>query len=103
MDVVGFVVEDDELVNVAHDIAEVDFGVGCCDLAEEVVHAVFTGESRLGDGVGVDAVDVGEEDIAQGFRGVDFVLLVKFEVKVVPPVLSLRIRLAAGRGHRRRC
>ena len=64
MDVVGFVVEDDELVDVAHDIAEVDGGIGRCDFAEEVVHAVGIGKGGWGDAVGVDAVDVGEEDIA---------------------------------------
>ena len=89
VDVVRFVVDHHQLVDVAHDHAQVHLRVGGLSRrarSEEVVHGVLVvggGHDLLS---GVHPVDVGQEDVSRRPRDAHLVLLVQGKLKVVPPV-----------------
>ena len=88
VDVMGFIIEHHEFIDFAHDLAQIDLGIqrgASGAAAEEIVTAVVVVGG--GDGVvaGVDAVDIGKEEIACGLNHVHVVLEVHGELKVVAP------------------
>ena len=92
VDVVRFVIQHDQLFDITHDHAQVDFGVGgraAGTRTQEVVSQVFV-FWRWGDVVaGVDPVDVGQEDVASRARDAHLVLAVQGQLEVVPPVAAV--------------
>ena len=89
VNMVRLVVEHHQFVDVAHDHAQVDFGVGGRaggPLAQEIIHRVFV-VGRSGNVVpGIDAVDVGQEDVAGRAGDAHLVLYVQGQLKIVAPV-----------------
>ena len=88
VNVMGFIVQHHEFIDLAHDLAEIDLGIeqGACGAgAKEIIPTVVV--VGRGDGVvaGVDAVDIGEEEIACGLHHVHIVLEVHRELEVVAP------------------
>jgi len=75
--VVSFVVEHQQFINVAHDHAQIDFGVGGGTrgtLAQEIIHGVviiYAGGDVV---ASIDTMDVGEKDVADGLGDAYFVL-----------------------------
>ena len=68
VDMVRLVVEDHQLVDVAHDHAQVDLAVGRRagrPRAEEVVHRVLVVRRSRDVIAGVDAMDVRQKDVAR--------------------------------------
>ena len=92
VDVVRLVVQHHQFVDVAHDHAQVHLGVGGRaggPLAQEIVHRVLV-VGRGGNVVaGVDAVDVGQEDVAGGAGDAHLVLYVQGQLKIVAPVAAV--------------
>ena len=80
VDMVRLVVQHHQFVDVAHDHAQIHFGVGgraAGPLAQKIVHRVFI-LGRCGNIVaGVDAVDVGQKDVAGGVADAHLVLHVQ--------------------------
>ena len=89
VNVVRLVVQHHQFVNVAHDHTQVHFGVGGRAggmLAQKIVHRVLV-IGRCGDVVaGIDAVDVGQENVAGGAGDAHLVLPMQGQLKVVAPV-----------------
>ena len=89
VDMVRLVVQHHQFVDVAHDHAQIHFGVGgraAGPLAQKIVHRVFI-LGRCGNIVaGVDAVDVGQKDVAGGTGDAHLVLDVQGQLKIVAPV-----------------
>ena len=99
MQVMGLVVEQDEIGHLADDHGEIDLAVGrLADrlLAKEIARCVRVVETRLVSGF-VDAVDVGQEEIALGGDQPDLILNMHRELEIVLPVAAL---VAVGRKDR---
>jgi hypothetical protein len=80
VDVVRLVVEHGELVDIADDLAEIGFAVGGLagrletEGREEVIAQVIVVERRLAGVAKIDAVDVGQKQIAGVAHNADIVL-----------------------------
>ena len=95
VDVVGFIVEDGEFVDLADDFTEVGFrvggfadGLGAEDVIEEIVAEIVIIERWLRDVAEEDAVDVGKEEVSGRAQDADVVLNVKGELEVVAPIAT---------------
>ena len=103
VDVVRLVVEDGELVDLAHDLAEVGLAVGGladrlrAERIEEVVAQVVVFERRIGHVAEEHAMNVRQEDVARLAHGAHVVLDVQRDLEVVAPVAAV---VAVGGQHR---
>ena len=94
VNVMRLVVEYRQLVNLAHDFAEIGLAVGglACGLGaewiEEIIAQIFIVQRRLTHIAEIDAVNVGKEKIARIPHHAHIVLNVQRELKVVAPVAS---------------
>ena len=92
VDMVGLVVENGEFVDLAHDLAEVGLAVGGladglgAERREEIVAQVVVFERGLAHVAEIDAVDVGQEDVAGRADDAHVVLDVQRELEIVAPV-----------------
>lgn len=90
--VMGLVVKDGEFVDLAHDLAQVGLAVGGLshrlgtEWSQKVVAQVVVFEGRFCDLARVDAVDVGQEQVAGRAHDAHVVLDVQGDLEVVPPV-----------------
>ena len=95
VDVVCLVIEDGQLVDIAHDLAQVRAAVGGladglrAEGRQEVVSQVVVLRRRRAQVPEVDAVDVGEEEVAERPERPDLVLQVQGDLEVVAPVAAL--------------
>lgn len=94
VDVVGFVVEHGKFVDVANDFAKVYVAIGGvaggpgAEGSEEVVAQNVVFQRGLAGLAEKDAVDVGEEQVADRADNVDIILDVERKLEIVAPVLS---------------
>ncbi len=92
VDVVRFVVEDGKFLDLADDLAEVGVAVGgrangpVAERGEEIVAQVVVFERWLRDRAEIDAMDVGQEDVADRPDDPHVVLNVQSDLKIVAPV-----------------
>lgn len=106
VDVVRFVVEDGQFLHFAHDLAQVGVAVRCladglgAEGREEVVAQVVVVQRGLTHLAEVDAVDVGEKQVARGPHDAHIVLDVQRELEVVAPVAAHAITIAVVGQHR---
>jgi hypothetical protein len=103
MDVVRLVVEHGEFVDLSHDFAQVGLAVRgladrlCAERGQEVIAQIVVVERRLGHLAEIDAVNVGEEDIARRADDAHVVLNVQRDLEIVAPVVAC---MAVIRQHR---
>ena len=94
VDVVRLVVEHGEFVNLAHDLAQVGFAVvGLADglfaeRRQEVVAQIVIVQRRLRHFAEIDAVNVGEEDVARRPDDAHVVLNVQCDLEIIAPVVA---------------
>ncbi len=100
---VRFVVEHCQFVDLAHQLAEIDVAVGGladglgAEGRKEVVAQIVIVQRRFDHVTEIDAVDIGQEQIAGGANQTYVVLDVQRDLKVIPPVLAVE---AVVREHR---
>ena len=93
VNVVRLVVEDRQLVDLAHDFAQIGVAVGgladrlAAERRKKVVAQIVVVERRLRHLAEVDAMDVGQEDVAGSAHDAHVVLDVQRHLKVIAPVL----------------
>src|SRR5437870_2651445 len=95
VDVVGFIVEDSEFLDLPDDFAEVCLGVGglahrsWAEWRQEVVAQIFVFERGILNIAKKDAVDVGKKEIACLTDDADLVLNVEGKLEVIPPIAAI--------------
>ena len=104
VDVVGLVIEDGEFLNLAHDLAQVGIAVGgladrlCPERRQEIVAQVVILKRRFRHVAQIDAVNVGQKDVAGRPHDAHVVLDVQRDLKIVAPVAALHGRCPAEPG-----
>ncbi|MBV6467578.1 MAG: hypothetical protein PGMFKBFP_02946 [Anaerolineales bacterium] len=90
VDVMRFVVDHDQFVNLAHDHAQIHFGfvgLACGTRAEKIIFEIVVVERRGGFVSSVDAMDVGQEQVSRFANDGHVILNVKRHLKIILPVL----------------
>jgi hypothetical protein len=94
VDVVGLVIEDGQFIDLADDLAEVGLAVRRLadwlgpEGVEEVITQVVVFKRRLNYVPKIDAMDIGQEQIAGRTHHADIVLNVQRDLEIVAPVLA---------------
>ena len=92
VNMVGFVVENGKLVDLANDLTQVGVAVGgladglWAERGQEVVAQIVIFKRGLADFAKIDAMDVGEEDVPRWPDDANVVLDMKCNLEIVPPV-----------------
>ena len=95
VDVMRLVVENGQLLNFSHDLAEVGLAIGGfagglrAERIEEIVAQVFVLQRGVGNVAEEDAVNVGEEEVSGVAYDAHVVLDMECELEVVAPVPAL--------------
>ena len=98
VDVVGFVVEDYQVGDIAYDLPQVHLrliGLPRGALAQEIIRRVHIVKRRLSSAL-IDPVNIRQKHVAGVRNDADLILKMKRDLKIVLPILPL---VAVGREH----
>src|SRR3990167_2231855 len=100
MNVMRFVIQNNQLVNIPDNLFQIDLGIGsspCWFGPQKIGHRIFV--LRRGDYLGtfIDTMNISEKNISSLSGCAKVVLNMKCQLKIIPPISSL---MAIFRQHR---